>query len=186
MDTILSSETINYKFCPQCQTSKPDKKFKRNQDWCRQCIKEAQAQTPQGKKFCLYCKETKDIELFKVDSRLQDGRKSICKACHSLFEHPRRMQRPRGYSVGLNYGITLDYYELLLQEQEGVCAACGYPETAMDHRTQQIRRLAVDHNHKTGEVRGLLCTSCNLALGNLLEDPARIEGLLKYILKYIA
>lgn len=55
------------------------------------------------------------------------------------------------------YGITLEQYEQMLTAQNGVCAICGRIPTG--------RSLHVDHNHKTGEVRGLLCHSCNFAIG---------------------
>jgi hypothetical protein len=53
-------------------------------------------------------------------------------------------------------GITDDAYEQLLAEQEGGCAICGNPP--------KTRRLSVDHNHRTGKVRGLLCFRCNRGL----------------------
>lgn len=77
------------------------------------------------------------------------------------------------------YGIGLDAYTELLTAQNGVCAICNRPET------QRIRgkviRLAVDHCHKTGKVRGLLCSSCNMALGQINEDPAVLIGMLRYL-----
>lgn len=185
MDIILSPETINYKFCPQCQTSKPESKFKRNQDWCRQCIKEAKEQVPDGMKFCPYCKGTKNIELFRGDSKLRDGYKSICKLCRNYRHLGQELDR-KNRKLGADFNITLATYMEKLESQGGVCAACGYPETHIDHKTGKIKNLAVDHNHKTGEVRELLCFNCNVSLGFLQEDPARIGGLLRYILKYIA
>lgn len=53
------------------------------------------------------------------------------------------------------YGITLDQYESLLKEQNGCCAVCG------KHQTEFNTRLCVDHDHKSNEIRGLLCTYCN-------------------------
>ena len=83
--------------------------------------------------------------------------------------------------------MTSEQYASMLESQNGVCAACGCKETATTRRKdQKIRRLAVDHNHKTGEIRGLLCVGCNRALGQLADDPERIEALLKYIRKFTA
>lgn len=59
------------------------------------------------------------------------------------------------------YGITVDEYDEMLADQGGVCAICGEAPTT--------KRLAVDHDHETGELRGLLCVPCNAALG-VLED----------------
>jgi hypothetical protein len=77
------------------------------------------------------------------------------------------------------YGITIKHYEALLKAQKGVCAICHQVET----RRQQGRltRLAVDHDHKTGRVRGLLCTRCNHALGFVeqnLDVVNRVEAYL--------
>jgi predicted transcriptional regulator YheO len=81
------------------------------------------------------------------------------------------------------YGISLEEYEIRLQEQDSVCAICGQPETRKDHRTKQIRSLAVDHNHSTGKIRGLLCTNCNTTLGLLNEDTNIMQNMINYIVK---
>ena len=56
------------------------------------------------------------------------------------------------------YGITVERYEALLAEQNGLCAICNSP-------AKNGRRLSVDHDHETNEVRGLLCVSCNTGVG---------------------
>lgn len=63
------------------------------------------------------------------------------------------------------FGLTLDDYAKMLETQNGVCAVCGRPETIVDPRNETVRCLSVDHNHKTGKVRGLLCTKCNSLIG---------------------
>jgi len=70
------------------------------------------------------------------------------------------------------YGITVAEYDALLQKQGGVCAIC---------RKHSKRRLCVDHCHRTGMVRGLLCVSCNLGLGSLKEDQASLVAALAYL-----
>jgi 5-methylcytosine-specific restriction endonuclease McrA len=84
----------------------------------------------------------------------------------------RRLQR--------YYGITSADYDLLYDVQGGLCAVCRRPDTSKARRATP-EQLAVDHNHDTGEVRGLLCTNCNLALGHLQDDPLRIAALLEYV-----
>jgi fructose-1,6-bisphosphatase len=59
-----------------------------------------------------------------------------------------------------NFGITLAEYDQMLEDQHGICAICGGVNP-------DGKRLAVDHDHETGKVRGLLCTSCNTRLGFL-------------------
>lgn len=65
-------------------------------------------------------------------------------------------------------------YERLSLIQNGSCAICGKKET-------ESKKLVVDHNHKTGKVRGLLCHSCNTALGLVKEDIEILKKMIKYI-----
>lgn len=80
-----------------------------------------------------------------------------------------------------NFGITLEAYNAMWEAQGGVCAICGKPETVVDNRTKLPRSLAVDHDHVTDEVRGLLCMACNQGVGNFREDPATMRKAAKYI-----
>ena len=78
-----------------------------------------------------------------------------------------------------NFGITLDTYNEMKDAQGGVCAICKQPETLSHKGT--LRSLAVDHNHKTGEVRGLLCGRCNRAIGSFKEDTEIMQSAVAYI-----
>jgi len=73
-----------------------------------------------------------------------------------------------------SYGITIEQYDELLRAQGGVCAACAAPPT-------EKRLLDVDHDHRTGRVRGLLCRRCNRALGSLRDDPELARKLATYL-----
>lgn len=78
------------------------------------------------------------------------------------------------------YGLSADDYALLYEKQNGVCAICGKPETVKNN-VGIIRLLSVDHDHKTGKVRGLLCMSCNILLGYLEKNSEYISEALVYI-----
>lgn len=80
------------------------------------------------------------------------------------------------------YGITSSEYDELYKRQNGLCAICKKPET----KTNQygLIRLAVDHCHKSGLNRGLLCMKCNRALGLLMENLNTIQSMYEYINKY--
>lgn len=80
------------------------------------------------------------------------------------------------YHLWEQYGLTIEQYEALVIAQDNRCKACGEPE---GHPRK--RRLHVDHDHQTGEVRGLLCHHCNCALGHLHDDQSKVRGLLAYI-----
>jgi Recombination endonuclease VII len=70
------------------------------------------------------------------------------------------------------YGITLEQYEKMFQKQDGKCAICLKPS---------IKRLAVDHNHDTGKVRGLLCSNCNPLLGFATDSITILENAVAYL-----
>lgn len=81
----------------------------------------------------------------------------------------------REYMLKTKYGISLDEYNTLLEKQNGVCAICKLPERA-NSKHGVLNNLAVDHNHKTEKVRGLLCYSCNVKLGYLENIDFMLEA----------
>ena len=94
--------------------------------------------------------------------------RKMCNACACKeFYHKNRMSKK--YDVyNPKYPLKEADYERMLHHQGGVCKICGRPETRLN-RWGNLARLAVDHDHTTDEVRGLLCHSCNTALGLLQE-----------------
>ena len=74
------------------------------------------------------------------------------------------------------YGITLEQYNAMLAAQGGVCALCKMPG-----RFGKYDKLDVDHCHETGRVRGLLCITCNHALGILGDNVEALEKAIKYL-----
>lgn len=91
-----------------------------------------------------------------------------------------RRKYNRSAALKRRYGITVEEYDAMYEEQHGVCLVCSKPSTKLDGYGN-IARLHVDHNHDTGEVRGLLCNNCNTALGLLKESPEIIRRLGDYI-----
>ena len=77
------------------------------------------------------------------------------------------------------FGITRSDYVKLFNDQNGVCAICHQPETAA--RKGVVRSLAVDHDHKTGKIRGLLCSDCNTGIGKLKDDPNILLSASEYL-----
>ena len=99
--------------------------------------------------------------------RRKDGKGSK----HTVSDH-------RSALLG-RYGLTLDEYAAMFLAQNGVCAICGQSES----RSNQYgpNSLAVDHNHETGELRGLLCSRCNVALGLFKDDENLLLSALAYL-----
>ena len=128
-------------------------------------------------KTCRACREVKTQDEFGFDRRTKDGRTVRCLACLSSKQQRwRTSNRTRerrsvyGRSLLRNYGITLETYEDMLVAQGGLCAACCHAETARN-RDGTPRRLHVDHDHASRQVRGLLCSGCNIVLGTLKIGP---------------
>jgi len=87
----------------------------------------------------------------------------------------------RGMQLEYKYGITESQYQTMHDQQGGVCAICGRPETQVDSRLKTKRRLAVDHNHETKQVRGLLCGNCNKGIGLAREDTGVLRSMIAYL-----
>lgn len=81
----------------------------------------------------------------------------------------------RNYHYKRLYGITLAEYNEMLEAQKGSCAICGEPPK------EHHRSLAVDHDHNTGEIFGLLCTPCNKNLIGRIRNPALFERAAEYL-----
>ena len=92
-----------------------------------------------------------------------------------------RAVRNKKYKLKKRYGLTLNDLNKMITDQRGVCAICRQPEIAVDHRAGKIKELAIDHNHTTGKIRGLLCSRCNTAIG-LLRDSIELCRCVDYYL----
>ena len=87
----------------------------------------------------------------------------------------------RDKSLRKYYGIGLNEFNQMLKSQNGKCAICDQEEAAIDPRSKRPRQLAVDHCHKKGHVRGLLCSNCNLAIGNLKDSTELLRKAILYL-----
>ena len=87
----------------------------------------------------------------------------------------------RGYRLKSEFGITLEDYDRMVAAQGGKCAICLLPPPGTGRNT---KRLHIDHDHDTGEIRGLLCHACNTSLGQLGEDHERMQRMIDYVTKH--
>lgn len=111
---------------------------------------------------CTLCKLVRPAEDFHRQPGRKTGRMSRCCFCQAITKRAHRSSpegraASRAYELRRDFGITVEQYAEMLASQDGVCAICQKPPTRVP--------LAVDHDHQTGRVRGLLCTACNLGLG---------------------
>lgn len=120
--------------------------------------------------------ENREREIDRVKGWQRDNRDNYLAKQRRWREENREelSRRNRERHLQKTFGITLDDYQRMLDEQRGGCAICGAPEP-------EGSSLHVDHDHDTGEVRALLCFPCNNALGLLEEDEERVQSLLEYL-----
>ena len=117
---------------------------------------------------------------FHKRSGVIDGRSSWCKACRWDYGKTTRHHESRKrQSLKRKYGLSYIQYTTMLVAQSGLCGICGHPETAVQYG--KLRRLSIDHDHITDEVRGLLCRSCNLLLGAAGDDEEVLKSAIKYL-----
>ena len=111
-----------------------------------------------------------------------DRRKRIAKNPNWYKKQYARRQELHPNSGFEEFGITRLQYSKLLEAQGGVCAICKQKETRK-HQNGKTLRLAIDHDHSSGEIRGLLCRRCNIALGLLEDNIDLLAAMQAYLLR---
>ena len=101
------------------------------------------------------------------------------KAKYQRVWRENNRQKVKSYDLKRTYGIDYDQYMQMLDLQNGVCAICKNKEHVL-HKGE-VRLMAVDHCHTTGEVRGLLCTNCNKGIGHFKDDIKVLESAINYL-----
>ena len=104
-------------------------------------------------KCCSNCAETKSLSAFSKEKKSRDGLKYTCKECDKIYRGINRcsQKQQQGRNLKHKYGLTLQDYNQMFDRQKGCCDICRR------HQSEFSKALAVDHNHETGKVRGLLC-----------------------------
>jgi hypothetical protein len=172
-----------WKKCSACQEFLPASAFAGNrsrpdglQANCRGCAaefyrrrQEARGKTvrekvdvPEGHKLCRACGDVKPHAEWHRNATASDGLSTRCKACRAV--------RARGDHLKRQYGLTEAERDELIAAQGGVCCICLAAPPAH-----------VDHCHETGRVRGVLCFSCNAALGQFKDQPDAIRRAAAYV-----
>jgi len=146
-------------------------------------------------KLCPGCNKWKNLSNFYRSSYTKDGFYRLCKKCWNEYsrdytsknkkkakKRAKKYYHKTGWKKGLdkNYGEgASDYYEAKSLDQKDKCEICGKINSGG-------KRLNLDHNHITGQWRGLLCHSCNIAIGNLQVDKNSdlLYKSIKYMEKY--
>lgn len=119
---------------------------------------------------CSKCRVWKPPGEFNKNRNQKSGLNYACRPCARV--HTQK------YNLPAKYGITSERFNQMLEEQNNKCACCG---TEFQIDGFKADRACVDHNHKTGAVRGLLCGRCNLAAGNVNDSSAWARQLVAYL-----
>jgi hypothetical protein len=121
----------------------------------------------EGKKWCPHCHKWKDVDDFNycTCSKRAYNREAYCRQCQSDKHLMRR------------FGLTREDYLKILDQQNGRCACCGTLEPG------GRGSFHVDHNHVTGEIRGLLCRRCNNAIGQFEDSAELLKAAIDYLNK---
>lgn len=152
-------------------------------------------------KVCSRCKEWQPLDAYSPHARGAAGRQARCRPCVYASARERWAANPdirerreayrkayykanehkyfntrRRYKLK-KYGLTLEEYEALLALQDGKCAICG----SSDPSRSGWASMPVDHDHETGQVRGLLCDDCNNGIGRFKDDPELLRKAIVYL-----
>lgn len=143
--------------------------------------------------LCRKCKQEKPWSEFqKSPSRRPFGLSSCCIPCDNARKAEQKRKnywsdleagrrQSRAANLKRNFGITIEEYETQFAKQKGLCGCCGEAETYIHHATNRTANLAVDHCHRTGRIRKLLCSNCNKGLGCFKDDPDRLQKAINYL-----
>lgn len=143
-------------------------------------------------KICTTCEIEKTLDNFRKNKINKDGLNYFCFECERNYKKlyyqknkekvkeykKRKKVHIKNYQKGYRlrkYELTIEKYNEMLLGQNNCCKICLTP------KFNNGKRLAVDHCHKTGKIRGLLCESCNRAIGLLKDDVVVLENAIKYI-----
>lgn len=138
--------------------------------------------TPQGMRYCSGCDNYKSPNEFHKSSTGTLGLSYTCKECRckSSAKSEKRVKKALSSRRSVKFSISTEEYQEMLNQQGGVCAICGQPETK--YQRGSLRELCIDHDHETGKIRGLLCAACNVGLGSFKDSLERLSNAIDYLM----
>ena len=135
-------------------------------------------------KLCRSCEKALPLSDFSIHTtNKKTGHSTLridCKSCVAAKKKARYCpDKNANTMLKRNYGITLADYDRMVEKQDGKCAICESTNPSGNGA-----RFAVDHDHKTGEVRGLLCFDCNSGIGKFRDNTALLTSAIEYLKDY--
>lgn len=162
------------KKCITCEINKPLTEFHKRTDsldgrrsQCKECRgKKLTINYNVNKLKCTTCYILKDLNennFYQLKNKNNGyGFRRVCIDCHNLYSKNKHLE--------LKYDLNIELYNEMVLKQNKKCLIC-----------EEDKKLVVDHNHITGEVRGLLCDTCNRGIGYLHESNKKLLNAIKYL-----
>jgi hypothetical protein len=136
-------------------------------------------------KTCFTCKRTIPADRFGKDNKSLDGLRYSCKKCEQQYTRKWRQNNPKKYkeankkaSLKYLFGMTLTEYNAMITAQNNACAICNTSFSIFK------KQPSVDHCHKSGKVRALLCTKCNPGLGLFNDNTTLLRAAISYLERF--
>lgn len=161
--------------CPTCELLKGEDDFYPSDRWsiCKACRKKRTAAWHKANPEKISEGKRQPHRVRQVASY----RRAVRKRGGPIHEGEKR--RNREQRLRRVYGLTLDDYDRMRAAHDDLCAICRRVETRI--KNGRVKMIAVDHDHVTGEVRGLLCHQCNTGIGCFKDDPSLLEAAIAYL-----
>lgn len=167
---------MSMKICTKCELEKPIYDFKKHRlhkdgiySHCKDCVKKDRSNSDYKQKANVAKRENYKRPEIKAAYRKWNDR-------YRSTEHGRG--KVNNYFLNKLYGITIEKYNEMFLSQNRCCAICSMDQSLL------TKRLCVDHNHETGEIRALLCSSCNTAIGLFKENESLLLKAIGYLNKH--
>lgn len=172
--------TISTKLCWSCGYDKPLIEFYNNKSKkdgltteCKLCVKRLN-QGRREKDLDRHRKSAANYYWKNKQNKLNYLKKYYAENYESKIKNRELVRR---------YGIGVEEYNIMVQNQQGLCKICKKPEVILGPGKDKSkpRDLSVDHCHKTKKIRGLLCAKCNTAIGIFKENLEALKAAIKYL-----
>ena len=204
----MADSILELAHCARCGMNLPKSDFHQDvryksgvNSWCRLCLNayKRERRKPHlkrrkvvdGRVECLECRCWKCVEEFRVNKTNSTGVVPYCRPCETIRQrrwrdrHPQmvkdqqaRVKATKSKKKRLaRYGLSEDSYKLLFASQCGRCVICMTQDPG-------ARGWQIDHCHKTGKVRGILCVKCNAALGMASDNVDRLRSMIEYLKRW--
>ncbi len=151
----------------------------RNQKYYKDCKKENKKEYMEEYNQKTEVKENKKKYQKEYNQR-PDVKKKQKKYSKEHSQTPKDKKRAKENRLK-KYGLTLKEYNSMVKKQKNKCAICAKEETERTNGGEKVKSLSVDHNHKTGKVRELLCAKCNKGIGFFDDDISKLKTIIKYL-----